>query len=112
MMQALSHFSFHFSEGQRLLCDLQGGGYDTHYILTDPAVLSVKKEFGATDGGLRMMQNFFAYHLCNEYCDSSWLRLKKPRVCAPVRSGTSFFPRGTGRSTAVDAFRNKQFQRL
>ncbi|CAE7840447.1 unnamed protein product [Symbiodinium sp. CCMP2592] len=112
MMQALSHFSFHFSEGQRLLCDLQGGGYDTHYILTDPAVLSVQKEFGATDGGLRMMQNFFAYHLCNEYCDSSWLRLKKPRVCAPVRSGTSFFPRGTGRSTAVDAFRNKQFQRF
>jgi len=94
MMQALSHFSYHFTngpssalavflcaletanwlihanlildwlldwpcthQGQHLLCDLQGGGYDTHYVLTDPAVLSMKQEFGATDGGKKMMQN-------------------------------------------------------
>ena len=44
-------------QGQHLLCDLQGGGYDTHYVLTDPAVLSMKQEFGATDGGKNMMQN-------------------------------------------------------
>ncbi|CAE7275185.1 ak1 [Symbiodinium natans] len=81
MMQALSHFSFHFSNGQHLLCDLQGGGYDTHYVLTDPAVLSVNKDFGVTDGGFPMMRNFFAHHVCNEYCDAAWLRLKRPRVC-------------------------------
>ena len=44
-------------QGQHLLCDLQGGGYDTHYILTDPAVLSLKQDFGATDGGTRMMKS-------------------------------------------------------
>lgn len=26
-MQALSHFSYHASHGQLLLCDLQGGAY-------------------------------------------------------------------------------------
>ena len=35
-MQALSHYSYHFSDGERLVCDLQGGYYDDYYILTDP----------------------------------------------------------------------------
>ena len=61
--QALSHFSYDYTNGQHLLCDLQGGGYDTHYILTDPAVLSVDKKFGSTDGGRPMMENFFAHHV-------------------------------------------------
>ena len=60
--QALSHFSFHFSNGQHLLCDLQGGGYDTHYVLTDPAVLSVNKDFGVTDGGFPMMRQLGVPH--------------------------------------------------
>lgn len=110
MMQALSHFSYHFTNGQHLLCDLQGGGYDTHYVLTDPAVLSMKQEFGATDGGKNMMQNFFAHHVCNEYCHRSWRRMERPKVVAPVRSGTSFFPMAQ-RSTAMDAFRNDKFNR-
>jgi len=110
MMQALSHFSYHYTNGQHLLCDLQGGGYDTHYILTDPAVLSVDKKFGSTDGGRPMMENFFAHHVCNEYCHRSWQRMQKPKVVAPVRSGTSFFPT-KGRSTAMDGFYNEKFQR-
>ena len=37
-MQALSHYSYHFSDGQRLVCDLQGGYYGDYYILTDPVI--------------------------------------------------------------------------
>ena len=37
-MQALSHYSYHFSDGQRLVCDLQGGHYGEYYILTDPVI--------------------------------------------------------------------------
>ena len=37
-MQALSHYSYHFSDGQRLVCDLQGGHYGDYYILTDPVI--------------------------------------------------------------------------
>ena len=35
-MQALSHYSYHcyhFSDGQRLVCDLQSGYYGDYYIL-------------------------------------------------------------------------------
>eukprot|EP00438_Fugacium_kawagutii_P036319 Skav220731 [mRNA] locus=scaffold2753:236917:238981:- [translate_table: standard] len=94
-----------------------GGGYDTHYVLTDPAMLSVQRVFGATDGGAPMMQplgrwrNFFAHHVCNEYCHHSWRRMERPKVVAPVRSGTSFFPKAQ-RSTAMDAFHNEKFHRF
>ena len=51
MPSNLSELDWRTHQGQHSLCDLQGGGYDTHYVLTDPAVLSMKQEFGATDGG-------------------------------------------------------------
>merc|ERR1711968_27131 len=35
-MQALSHYSYHQSDGQRIVLDLQGGYYGDYYILTDP----------------------------------------------------------------------------
>lgn len=111
MMQALSHFSYHHSKGRYLLCDLQGGGYDTHYVLTDPAVLSVNHEFGDTDGGLEFMETFFATHVCGDYCDPTWRCMDCARPRVPVRSGTTFVPRVAGRSTAIDAIRNAGFYR-
>mmetsp|Transcript_2340 Transcript_2340/g.5226 ORF Transcript_2340/g.5226 Transcript_2340/m.5226 type:complete len:391 (+) Transcript_2340:126-1298(+) len=113
MMQALSHFSFDFTHGRRLLCDLQGGGYDTHYLLTDPAIVSTAKEFGGTDGGAEFMENFFANHVCNEYCSPHWSRIEGARVRRPVRAGTSFFnrPIAAGRSTVADAAKNPCFHR-
>lgn len=45
-MQALSHFSYHFSDGNLLLCDLQGGIAQDHIILTDPVILSKERKFG------------------------------------------------------------------
>jgi hypothetical protein len=38
-MQALSHYSYHTSGGQFLVCDLQGGIYRDGVIL-DPIILS------------------------------------------------------------------------
>lgn len=111
MMQALSHFSFHHSKGRYLLCDLQGGGYDTHYVLTDPAVLSMNHEFGDTDGGSDFMETFFANHVCGKYCEPTWRCLEHARPRVPMRSGTSFVPRLAGRSTAMDAIRNLGFYR-
>ena len=43
MMQGLSHFSYHCSGGQLLLCDLQGGVYADGVVLTDdPVVISLQ----------------------------------------------------------------------
>jgi Alpha-kinase family len=62
-MQALSHFSYHHSNGQ-FLCDLQGGHYEDVYVLTDPVIMSSgdTKTFGATDLGEEGIGNFFAHH--------------------------------------------------
>lgn len=76
VMQALSHFTYHISNGQKLLCDLQGGVYNDGVVLTDPVIMSTTREYGPTDLGNNGMSSFFAHHVCNEYCRSEW---RKPR---------------------------------
>mmetsp|Transcript_15818 Transcript_15818/g.34901 ORF Transcript_15818/g.34901 Transcript_15818/m.34901 type:complete len:310 (+) Transcript_15818:47-976(+) len=71
-MQALSHFTYHQSKGQYLLCDLQGGRYDGFYVLTDPVIHSKNKEFGGTDLGADGIENFMAHHRCGRFCSPSW----------------------------------------
>merc|ERR1719188_1092346 len=102
LMQALSHFSYHHTGGQRLLCDLQGGAYDTHFVLTDPAILSTNRAFGQADGGTKFMQNFFGHHKCNCYCDRGWMRMPVSKPLFRAQRGTSFLPRALGKSTAFD----------
>ena len=48
-MQALSHFSYHVSDGSYVLCDLLGGIDQHEVILSDPVILSRTREFGVTD---------------------------------------------------------------
>ena len=68
VMQALSHFSYHKSGGQFVLCDLQGGVYHDGVVLTDPVVLSRTRAYGVTDLGPDGIVNFFHHHSCNEFC--------------------------------------------
>ncbi|KAF9111039.1 hypothetical protein BGX27_005474 [Mortierella sp. AM989] len=82
VMQALAHFSYHQSGGQFTLCDLQGGVYSDGVVLTDPVVMSRNQRFGPTDLGGEGIESFFARHICNEFCRSSWSR--------PIRR-TGFF---------------------
>ena len=78
LMQALSHFSYHFTEGKHLLCDLQGGkgfvpgdGYGHFFLLTDPVICSQKAgTFGPADLGQDGIDNFFGWHRCNHLCDA------------------------------------------
>ena len=74
VMQALSHFSYHVSAGQFVLCDLQGGVYSNAVVLTDPVILSRGKLYGVTDLGPRGISTFFSNHRCNEFCNTSWSR--------------------------------------
>lgn len=73
-MQALSHFSYHVTEGRFLLCDLQGGLQGDDIVLTDPAILSRDHELGDADLGAKGMQQFFQVHHCNEFCSAEWSR--------------------------------------
>jgi hypothetical protein len=78
VMQALSHYSYHKSGGQFVLCDLQGGVYSDGVVLTDPVILSRRGGYGVTDLGPRGISSFFSRHKCNEFCRHSW---QKPRDC-------------------------------
>lgn len=73
-MQALSHFSYDYSDGQLLLCDLQGtirsGGKGA--VLTDPVILSCSHSYGKTDLGPKGISTFFARHTCSSFCDGNW----------------------------------------
>lgn len=72
VMQALSHFSYHATDGQTLLCDLQGGVYSDGVVLTDPVVMSNQRCFGPTDLGPHGISTFFGNHFCNEFCRREW----------------------------------------
>lgn len=72
MLQALSHFSYVWSGGQILLCDLQGGVSEEEKVvtLTDPAIISTEQgTYGCSDTGKKGIRNFFFHHTCNKYCE-------------------------------------------
>lgn len=81
VLQALSHFSYHASGGQFLLCDLQGGTFCKGIALTDPVICSRTRRFGPTDLGVAGIQTFFAKHVCNHFCKKNW---QKPRMKASL----------------------------
>ena len=89
VMQALSHFTYHVSGGQNVLCDLQGGIYRDGVVLTDPVVLSTSREFGPTDLGSEGISTFFAHHECNEFCSAQWRKPSNARSFYRPTAGTT-----------------------
>ncbi|DBA01666.1 TPA: LOW QUALITY PROTEIN: hypothetical protein N0F65_010317 [Lagenidium giganteum] len=89
VMQALSHFSYHVSGGQFVLCDLQGGIYSNAVVLTDPVILSRTRSYGVTDLGPSGILTFFHRHVCNEYCSRKWSQPRETAAYFPERKGTS-----------------------
>mmetsp|Transcript_32067 Transcript_32067/g.54720 ORF Transcript_32067/g.54720 Transcript_32067/m.54720 type:complete len:256 (+) Transcript_32067:174-941(+) len=94
VMQALSHFSYHISGGQYLLCDLQGGVYDEAVVLTDPVIMSSNKVYGVTDLGPKGISSFFSHHVCNEYCSPKWSKPSDRNCYYPPTAGTRMIQRG------------------
>jgi hypothetical protein len=75
---ALSHWTWVHTQGQCLLCDLQGHRGDAHYVFTDPAILSTSETYGDTDLGHQGICNWFAAHECNSYCRHLGIDRKRP----------------------------------
>lgn len=95
-MEAFSHYSYHATGGQMVVCDLQGryrynprSRNKRRFELGDPAICSSARRFGPTDLGQKGMHSFFANHTCNEFCDSSWRRPRHAQSYFPKSSGTS-----------------------
>jgi len=102
VMQALSHFTYHITNGQYLLCDLQGGIYpETNAaVLTDTAIHSAKKEFGVTDYGQQGISTFFCQHKCNRFCQPYWRKPQDQTQYYRSQEGTSMMS-SVGMSSVV-----------
>ena len=76
--QAFSHWTFSVTDGELLICDLQGVLGDVGWKFTDPAIHDAtgQQRFGKTDLGPRGINAFFRSHVCNDIC-KDW---KKPTV--------------------------------
>ncbi|KAK4108291.1 kinase-like protein [Canariomyces notabilis] len=93
VMQALSHFSYHISGGNYVLCDLQGGIYQNEVVLSDPVILSRNREYGVTDLGPEGISSFFSQHCCNEYCRPNWTQPANPQEFYRHVRGTTMIQR-------------------
>ena len=77
--QALSHYSYHISNGTFMMVDIQGTFDGRCFSLSDPAFLTMTKNgglMGPTDiGGAGVNAFFFETHRkCNRFCGADWLR--------------------------------------
>ena len=75
-LHAFSHWTWVHSGGKLVICDLQGVRYDDKYVLTDPAINSLDKEYGESDIGVVGMAHFFDTHKCTSFCSHL------PKPCA------------------------------
>jgi hypothetical protein len=91
--QAFSHFTYEFTCGRQLVCDLQGvldsGRIPPLFELTDPAIHYASRRgrkgvFGPTDRWPKGMVAFFGSHVCGELCVALGLA---SRTAADVRRG-------------------------
>ncbi|PLW37130.1 hypothetical protein PCASD_13920 [Puccinia coronata f. sp. avenae] len=65
IMDAFSHWSFADSNGERLICDLQGVGS----TLTNPQIIDVdKKRWANGNNSKKGIQEFILQHRCNTIC--------------------------------------------
>lgn len=119
-MQALSHYSYHTSGGQVLLCDLQGGILPdgSGIVLTDPVILSRDRSYGVTDLGPEGMSTFFSRHVCNVFCHPLWKKSSDKRAYFGAYAGTSMLvyqsnvarqPAGVARQPAAAAVEGQQW---
>ena len=73
--QCFSHFSWSVSDGQQLVCDVQGIWNEVDgFLLTDPVIHDVRKKNGMTDRGRNGIDNFFKSHICGPLCQRLGLK--------------------------------------
>jgi hypothetical protein len=100
-MEAFSHYTYHASNGELIVCDLQGRYRDnrrfrngkSRFELTDVAICSGSRSYGPTDLSEKGIESFFANHECNQFCNINehWRRPSYPQRWFPKSSATSMF---------------------
>ncbi|CAB4439741.1 unnamed protein product [Rhizophagus irregularis] len=75
-LEAFAHFTYEYTEGYLVVCDLQGIELIDEFLLTDPAIHCIDPlRFGGTNFGEKgISELFLANHRCNDIC-------KKLKLC-------------------------------
>ena len=68
-LPAFMHWSWYHTGGEEMVTDLQGVRNPNSFKLTDPAMISLSQNYGATDTGVEGMAMFFLHHKCNSFCN-------------------------------------------
>lgn len=76
IVHTFCHWTFCASGYNYVVCDLQGVEDQENFILTDPAIHSIKETYGQTDLGKAGMVAVLSKHNCNKMCHA--LNLKNP----------------------------------
>ncbi len=72
-MPAFAHWSWWYTNGEKMIADLQGVRGFMKYTLTDPVLMSGSADgwrYGCTDMGVEGIILFFYNHKCNTLCDN------------------------------------------
>jgi hypothetical protein len=69
-LEAFVHFTYDYTKGHLVVCDLQGIELENEFLLTDPAIHCVDSlRFGGTNFGEEGIKKLFlANHKCNDVC--------------------------------------------
>ncbi|BFZ19163.1 hypothetical protein BsWGS_22202 [Bradybaena similaris] len=67
-LETFTHFTFHDSGGQLVVCDLEGVQDQAGFYLKTPVIHSREKRYGKSDLGLQGIIEVFNNHVCNELC--------------------------------------------
>jgi hypothetical protein len=75
-LEAFAHFTYEYTEGYLVVCDLQGIELTDEFLLTDPAIHCIDPlRFGGTNFGEDGINKLFlANHRCNDICKKLKLR--------------------------------------
>ncbi|POG82151.1 kinase-like domain-containing protein [Rhizophagus irregularis DAOM 181602=DAOM 197198] len=75
-LEAFAHFTYEYTEGYLVVCDLQGIELIDEFLLTDPAIHCIDPlRFGGTNFGEKgISELFLANHRCNDICKKLKLR--------------------------------------
>lgn len=110
-MEAFSHYTYHMTCGELIVCDLQGRYRDnsrfrngkSRFELTDVAICSRSRSFGPTDLAEKGIESFFANHVCNQFCNihGDWLEPHYPK---------QWFPRNSSATSMFSSFDSHKLQ--
>ncbi|CAG5117759.1 unnamed protein product [Candidula unifasciata] len=67
-LEAFAHFTYHLSNGQHVLCGLDGIQDEEGFFLKTPVIHSRGQQYGSSDRGLRGILEVFGNHVCNDFC--------------------------------------------